>query len=112
MPDCIFCKIVARQIPSNVVYEDDKVLAFSDVAPQAPTHVLVIPKTHVASLADLKDHSVLVDIFKVVNMIAAEKGIDKTGFRTVINNGRAAGQAVGHLHVHLLGGRDFSWPPG
>lgn len=112
MVDCIFCKIVAKQIPASIVYEDDKVLAFNDIAPQAPVHVLVIPKEHVASLAEVKDHSVLSDIFRVVNKIAIEKGVDQSGFRTVINNGRAAGQAVGHLHVHLLGGRDFSWPPG
>ena len=112
MVDCLFCKIVKKEIPSSIVYEDDKVLAFNDIAPQAPTHILVIPKTHVASLAELKDHSVLNDIFQVVNRLASEKGIAKTGFRTVINNGRAAGQAVDHLHIHLLGGRDFSWPPG
>ena len=109
---CIFCKIVKKEIPSSIVYEDDKVLAFNDVAPQAPVHVLIIPKAHVASLAEVQDHSLLCDIFQVVNRIAAEKGIAKTGFRTVINNGRAAGQAVDHLHIHLLGGRDFSWPPG
>lgn len=108
---CIFCKIVKKKIPSSIVYEDDKVLAFNDVAPQAPVHVLIIPKAHVASLAEVKD-TVLSDIFQVVNRIAAEKGIARTGFRTVINNGRAAGQAVDHLHIHLLGGRDFSWPPG
>lgn len=112
MADCIFCRIVKKEIPSNIVYEDDKVLAFNDVAPQAPVHVLVIPREHVASLAQIKDTALLCDIFRVVNKIAAEKGIAKTGFRTVINNGRAAGQAVDHLHVHLLGGRDFSWPPG
>lgn len=112
MADCIFCRIVKKEIPAGIVYEDDKVLAFNDVAPQAPVHVLVIPKEHVASLSEIKDTAVLGDIFRVVNKIASEKGIAKTGFRTVINNGRAAGQAVGHLHVHLLGGRDFSWPPG
>ncbi|MDD5593905.1 MAG: histidine triad nucleotide-binding protein [Candidatus Margulisbacteria bacterium] len=112
MKDCLFCKIANKEIPASVVYEDDKVLAFNDIAPQAPTHILVIPKEHVATLADVKDYSVLADIFKVVNQLAAERGIDKTGFRTVINTGRAAGMAVHHLHIHLLGGRDFSWPPG
>lgn len=109
---CIFCKIVKKEIPSSIVYEDDKVLAFNDISPQAPTHVIVIPREHVASLAEIKDLSVLSDLFRVVNKIAADRGIAKSGFRTVINNGRAAGQAVDHLHIHLLGGRDFSWPPG
>ncbi|MBN3033836.1 MAG: histidine triad nucleotide-binding protein [Candidatus Saganbacteria bacterium] len=112
MNDCLFCKIAAKQIPSSAVYEDDKVFAFNDIAPQAPTHILVIPKEHVATLADVKDYSVLADIFRVVNKLAAERGLDKTGYRTVINTGRAAGMAVHHLHIHLLGGRDFSWPPG
>ena len=112
MSDCIFCKIAAKQLPASIVYEDDKVLAFNDIAPQAPVHILVIPKIHIASLSALKDYRVLEDIFKAVNKLAVEKGIDQTGFRTVINNGRAAGMAVDHLHVHLLGGRAFSWPPG
>ena len=112
MNDCLFCKIAAKQIPSSAVYEDDKVFAFNDIAPQAPTHILVIPKAHVATLADVKDYSVLADIFRVVNQLAAERGLDKSGYRTVINTGRAAGMAVHHLHIHLLGGRDFSWPPG
>jgi histidine triad (HIT) family protein len=112
LSDCLFCKIANKEIPSSVVYEDDKVFAFNDIAPQAPTHILVIPKEHVATLADVKDYSVLADIFRVVNKLAVERGIDKTGFRTVINTGRAAGMAVHHLHIHLLGGRDFAWPPG
>lgn len=112
MSDCIFCKIVTKQIPSSIVYEDDKVLAFNDVAPQAPTHILVVPKEHSASITGLKDYSVISDVFKVIDKIVSQKGIDKTGFRVVLNHGRAAGQAVPHLHFHLLGGRDFSWPPG
>jgi histidine triad (HIT) family protein len=112
MSDCLFCKIAKKEIPASVLYEDDKVLAFNDIAPQAPTHILVIPKAHVATLADVKDYSVLADIFRVVNQLAVARGIDKTGFRTVINTGQAAGMAVHHLHIHLLGGRDFSWPPG
>ncbi len=112
MADCLFCRIAAKQIPSGMVYEDDKVFAFNDIAPQAPTHILVIPKQHVATLADVTDYSVLADLFRVVNKLAAERGLDKTGYRTVINTGRAAGMAVSHLHIHLLGGRDFAWPPG
>ncbi|OGB89990.1 histidine triad nucleotide-binding protein [candidate division WOR-1 bacterium RIFCSPHIGHO2_01_FULL_53_15] len=112
MTDCLFCKIAKKEIPSGVVYEDDKVFAFNDIAPQAPTHILVIPKEHAANLSEIKDYSALADIFRVVNKLAVDRGIDKTGFRTVINTGRAAGMAVHHLHIHLLGGRDFSWPPG
>lgn len=112
MKECLFCRIVRREIPSGVVYEDDKIFAFNDIAPQAPVHILIIPKTHVAMLSEIKDYSVMPDIFKAVNKIAAEKGLDKNGFRVVINNGRAAGMAVDHLHVHLLGGRNFNWPPG
>jgi len=95
-----------------VVYEDDKVLAFNDIAPQAPTHILVIPKEHISALASVTDHAILAEVFRIVNQLAREKGLVAKGFRTVINNGRAAGQAVDHLHVHLLGGRDFNWPPG
>lgn len=112
MSDCLFCKIAKKEIPGSAVYEDDKVFAFNDIAPQAPTHILVIPKIHVATLADVKDYTVLADIFRVVNKLAAERGLDKSGYRTVINTGRAAGMAVHHLHIHLLGGRDFAWPPG
>jgi histidine triad (HIT) family protein len=109
---CLFCKIVKKEIPSSVVYEDDQVLAFNDINPQAPVHILVIPKEHVDSLSAVKDHSIFCHLMEIVNKVAAEKGIDKSGFRTVINNGRAAGMAVDHLHLHVLGGRGFSWPPG
>ena len=112
MTDCLFCKLAKKEIPSSVVYEDDKVFAFNDIVPQALAHILVIPKVHVATLADVKDYSVLADIFRVVNRLAVERGLDQSGYRTVINTGRAAGMAVHHLHIHLLGGRDFSWPPG
>ncbi len=112
MTDCIFCKIIAKEIPASIVYEDDKVLAFNDINPQAPTHILIIPRQHIATLLNLKDHSILADIFKIVNKLARERGIDKSGFRTVINTGKEAGMAVNHLHIHLLGGRDLNWPPG
>ena len=112
MKDCLFCKIVRKEIPSSIVYEDDKVMAFNDIAPQAPVHILVIPKQHIKCLSEVADHSVLSDIFRVVNKLAEEKGLAQRGFRTVINNGREAGMAVDHLHVHLLGGRPFHWPPG
>ena len=110
--DCLFCRIVAGDLPSAQIYADDSVVAIRDISPQAPTHILVIPKIHVATLADVKDYTVLADIFRVVNKLAAERGLDKSGYRTVINTGRAAGMAVHHLHIHLLGGRDFAWPPG
>jgi histidine triad (HIT) family protein len=110
--DCIFCKIIAKQIPSSIVYEDDKVLAFNDIAPQAPVHILVIPKKHVDTVDQLEDMSVVADLFSVMKKIAAEKGIDESGYRIVVNHGKEAGQAVPHLHFHLLGGRKLSWPPG
>jgi histidine triad (HIT) family protein len=109
---CLFCRIIKKELPASIVYEDDKVLAFNDIAPQAPVHILVIPKEHVDSLSAVKDHSIFIDLMKVVNKVAVEQGIDKSGFRTVINNGRAAGMAVDHLHIHVLGGRGFNWPPG
>jgi histidine triad (HIT) family protein len=110
--DCLFCKIAAKEIPASIVFEDDNVLAFNDIAPQAPVHILVIPKQHVASVSELKDLEVLKDLFAVIKKIAAEKGIDKTGYRIVVNHGKDAGQAVPHLHFHLLGGRPLHWPPG
>jgi histidine triad (HIT) family protein len=109
---CIFCQIVKKEIPASIVYEDDHVLAFNDIAPQAPVHILVIPKVHIDCLAAVRDHSIFAGLMEIVNKVATEKGIDKSGFRTVINNGRAAGMAVDHLHIHVLGGRGFSWPPG
>ena len=110
--DCIFCKIVKKQIPSSIVYEDDEVVAFNDIAPQAPVHIIVIPKTHVATVAELDDMDVVRDLYSVMKKIAQEKGVDKTGYRIVVNHGKDAGQAVPHLHFHLLGGRPLKWPPG
>lgn len=110
--ECIFCKIVNKEIPSSIIFEDDKVIAFNDVSPQAPVHILVIPKKHVSTVDELQDMSVVSDLFSVMKKIAAEKGIDKSGYRIVINHGKDAGQAVPHLHFHLLGGRPLSWPPG
>lgn len=111
--DCIFCKIVNGEIPSNKVYEDDKVLAFYDLEPQAPEHILIIPKQHIASAADItcENSSVIAHIFEVAAIIAKEKGLD-TGFRIVNNCGDSAGQTVKHIHFHLMGGRDFGWPAG
>ena len=113
MSDCIFCRIAAGDIPSNKVYEDDTVLAFHDLAPQAPTHILLIPKTHISGASEITagNSAVVAHIFEVAAKIAAEKGF-ADGFRIVTNNGASAGQSVPHLHFHLLSGRDFGWPPG
>lgn len=112
MSNCIFCKIIKKEISASLVYEDEDVLAFNDVNPQAPVHILVIPKKHAANITELADFPVIGKIYQIIRRLAAEKGIDQAGFRVVLNHGRQAGQAVEHLHFHLLGGRDFSWPPG
>mgnify|MGYP005768803557 CR=1 FL=1 len=105
--DCIFCKIVRGEMPCSKVYEDDKVLAFNDIDPQAPVHVLVIPKKHYDSILDIKDDEmdIVAHIHKIINKIAKEKGIDKTGFRIVNNCGEDANQVVKHIHYHILGGK-------
>lgn len=112
MDDCVFCKIVKGEIPSSKVYEDDKVLAFKDINPIAPVHVLVIPKKHISSLNDVNsDNSELIaHVFEVISKIAKELGIDKEGFRVISNCGEAAGQTVPHIHFHLLAKTKFTWP--
>ena len=111
--DCIFCKIANGEIPSRKAYEDDAVLAFYDLDPQAPTHVLIIPKQHIQSVAQItaENSAVVAHIFEVAAKLSVEFGL-KDGFRIVSNCGESAGQSVPHLHFHLLGGRDFTWPPG
>jgi histidine triad (HIT) family protein len=113
MSKTIFKKIIDKEIPAQVVYEDDRCLAFRDVAPQAPTHVLVIPKKEIASLADLTDgdSELIAHIYLVIRDLARELGLDG-GYRVVVNCGRDGGQSVDHLHFHLLGGRSLKWPPG
>lgn len=113
MTDCIFCKIAAGTIPANVVDQNDQALAFRDLNPQAPTHVLVIPKSHVASAADLgpAHAGMLGELFALAARVAKSEGLDQ-GWRLVANVGPHAGQTVHHLHVHLVGGRPMSWPPG
>lgn len=113
MSDCIFCKIAAGEIPSRKVYEDETVLAFYDLDPQAPEHILLIPKTHIASAAEItpQNSGLVAHIFEVAAEIAAQKRF-ADGFRVVTNCGESAGQSVKHLHFHLLAGRDFTWPPG
>lgn len=111
---CLFCKIVKKEIPAKIVYEDDGVLAFEDINPQAPVHILVIPKKHIATSLDIKDedHELMGRLFQAANRIAQERGVAERGFRTVVNCNREAGQTVFHLHLHLFGGRALHWPPG
>jgi histidine triad (HIT) family protein len=111
---CLFCRIAAGDIPASKVYEDDSLLAFNDINPQAPMHVLVIPKRHVATANDLSpEHDALVgSMVRRAAAIAKERGFDGSGFRTVINCNAQAGQSVFHLHLHVLGGRPMAWPPG
>lgn len=114
MENCIFCKIVKGEIPSSKVYEDDKVLAFKDITPEAPVHVLVIPKEHIesANFIDESNAAIVAHIFKVIKQITKELNIAETGYRVVNNCGEQGGQTVKHLHFHVLGGRDLKWPPG
>ena len=113
-PNCLFCKIAAGDIPSTRVHEDDDVVAFRDIAPRAPTHILVIPREHIASAADLTeaDAPLLGKLFGATADIARREGIADAGYRIVSNVGQWGGQTVDHLHLHLLGGRAFEWPPG
>lgn len=112
MSDCLFCKIIAGEIPSNKVYEDDLCYAFYDIDPQAPTHFLVIPKTHVASVAEVteENETVVAHIFTVISRLTKQLGLES--YRVVSNIGEQAGQSVRHLHFHVLSGRDMTWPPG
>jgi histidine triad (HIT) family protein len=112
--DCLFCRIVAGEIPSTRVHEDDEVIAFRDIAPRAPTHILVIPRRHIASAADLTedDGPLLGRLFAVTAQVARDQGIADAGYRVVTNVGQWGGQTVDHLHLHLMGGRAFEWPPG
>ena len=112
MSDCLFCKIAAGEIPSNKVYEDEVCYAFHDIAPQAPTHFLVIPKAHIGSVSEVtEDNSgVVAHIFEVIAKLSKELGLES--YRVVSNIGEQAGQSVFHLHFHVLGGRDMTWPPG
>ena len=114
MSDCLFCGIVEGKIKGNIVYQDNSVVAFKDINPKAPVHVLIIPRRHVAGVLDLKadDGAVIGHIFEVAARLAREQGIAGSGFRVVVNSGADAGQSVFHLHYHLLGGRRMTWPPG
>ncbi|MDD4889276.1 MAG: histidine triad nucleotide-binding protein [Phycisphaerae bacterium] len=112
--DCLFCKIIEGTIPSRKVLEDEHVFAFEDISPQAPTHILIVPRRHVATTNDLDpaDDAIVGKMVRAAARIAAERGFADKGYRLVFNCNMAAGQAVYHIHLHLLGGRTFTWPPG
>ncbi len=114
MADCLFCGIADGKIKANLVYQDDAVVAFKDIAPKAPVHILIIPRKHIVSVLDIEanDSGVIGSIFQVAGRLACEQGIADSGFRVIVNSGADAGQSVFHLHYHLLGGRRMAWPPG
>lgn len=111
---CLFCRIAAGEIPAKLVYEDDDVVAFRDINPQAPTHILIIPRRHIASVNDLEagDAELVGRLYLVARELAEREGIAQSGYRLVLNTGPGAGQTVDHIHLHLLGGRPLHWPPG
>ena len=114
MPDCLFCKIIAREIPGKILFEDDEFVVLQDVNPQAPLHALVVPRRHIATLNDLQpsDDALVGAMFRRAAALAAEHGYAERGYRTVFNCNREAGQSVFHIHLHVLGGRALTWPPG
>jgi len=114
VPDCVFCRIAAGEIPAKLVFSDDRAVAFRDLNPQAPTHILVIPREHVASIADAeaRHEPLLGHLVLVAGELARREGVAESGYRLVLNHGPDAGQSVFHIHLHLLGGRTFAWPPG
>ena len=114
MTDCLFCRIEKKEIPSRIIHEDDQAIAFEDVNPQAPTHILIIPRRHIASVSEItdQDSEMMGHLALVARRIAQDRGIAAQGYRLVVNAGPAGGQAVYHLHLHLLGGRQMNWPPG
>jgi histidine triad (HIT) family protein len=112
--DCLFCRILAGEVPADVVYQDNRALALRDTNPQAPVHLLVIPYDHMESLdeASQRDEALLGHLLRVAARVANEQGLSESGYRTVINTGAGAGQSVFHLHLHVIGGRSLNWPPG
>jgi histidine triad (HIT) family protein len=110
--DCLFCRIIRREIPATIVAEDDHCVAFRDIGPQAPTHVLVVPRQHVSTLDDVTDALLIGRVMTLAAEVARKEGLVEAGYRTVINTNAGAGQTVFHLHVHVLGGRRLTWPPG
>jgi histidine triad (HIT) family protein len=114
MNDCLFCGVVEGRVKGDIVYRDESVVAFRDIRPQAPVHILIVPRKHVATVLDLEasDSAVVGQIFLLIAKLAREQGVAESGFRVVVNSGADAGQSVFHVHFHLLGGRPFRWPPG
>ena len=114
MQDCLFCRIIQKKIPARIIHEDEEVLAFEDINPQAPVHILVIPKKHLSTALDIRpeDHALIGRLFEAAGTIARERGIAERGFRLVMNTNAEAGQTVYHIHLHILGGRPMHWPPG
>jgi histidine triad (HIT) family protein len=114
MAECLFCRIAKHEIPASIVHEDEHVLAFNDINPQAPTHILVVPRKHIATLNDLGPHDddIVGELVRRAAAIAAERGIAASGYRVLFNTNRGAGQTVFHIHLHLIGGRSLGWPPG
>jgi len=114
MTECIFCCIAGGELPANIIYQDERVIAFRDVNPQAPIHIIIVPKKHIGSVLELSpaDKDLVGQIHLAAAKISQNEGVAETGFRLVVNTGRHAGQSVPHLHYHLLGGRELAWPPG
>jgi len=114
MTDCLFCKIIAHKIPSSIVYEDDYTFAFNDINPQAPVHILLVPKIHFSGIHEVSSDkmSVIKKLFDAVSEIVMQKGLAENGYRLVMNFGDTAGQTVPHIHIHILSGREMGWPPG
>ncbi len=114
MSNCIFCKIARKEIPANIVAETDDLVAFRDLTPQAPVHILIIPKKHIPTLNDIgtEDSGIISSAFLLAKDIAKKEGISDGGYRVVVNTNPGAGQSVFHIHLHILGGREFKWPPG
>src|SRR5262249_39122615 len=114
MADCLFCKIIERKIPATVLYEDERGMAFNDISPPAPTHVLIVPKRHIPTLNHLRtgNDQIIGELVRRAALIAKERGFSETGYRTLFNTNKGAGQTVFHIHLHLLGGRPMHWPPG
>lgn len=114
LKNCIFCKLATGEMQGKVVYEDDLLLAFHDIMPQAPVHILVIPKAHINSFSDIDEsnEALMLNMLRIAKKLALENGLDQTGYRLVINTGNDGGQSVMHLHLHILGGRSLGWPPG
>ena len=112
MPECIFCNIINGKLPAEIVYSDDDIVAFRDVQPQAPTHILIVPREHIEDINSFDDDALNAAVFRVTRQLAVEEGISETGYRLVGNCREAGGQTVYHVHFHLLGGSDMQWPPG